>query len=135
MGATEGALGQWLQRGKTHADEGRTDDYTRLYVEVEYARTSFQRWLRKTGDKLAAGTKASTAWWKWRLIVSDQKNYGVQAGGTGGTGAAGFIALTPDDAVRIVEEKLQRFLREHAERAALVASPPTPDSGGSDAAP
>jgi len=119
-GTTAACLRQWLKRGEEHALQGKATLYTKLLAEVQHAEAHYREKLQEVEHRALTNPKGyDSKLLRWRMAVSDPENYTQQRGGgdDAGTGAlAAFALMTPEEAVRSVQEKALRFLEEEDKR-------------------
>jgi hypothetical protein len=124
-GTTDDCLRQWLKRGNEQALQGKATLYTKLLAEVNHAEAHWRDKLQEVElQGMVNPRRFDLKHARWRLAISDPKNFTQQRGpgeDEAGHGLAAFQLMSPEEAVRSVEEKLLRFLKEEDNRVALEA--------------
>ncbi|HYH96020.1 hypothetical protein [Hyalangium sp.] len=122
-GTTDACLRQWMKRGDEQSLQGKETLYTKLLVEVNHAEAHFRGQLHEVEFRLLTDPRRyDSKHLRWRLAISDPKHFTQQAGDLeSSSGIASFQLMSPEEAVRSVEEKMRRFLQEEDNRVELEA--------------
>lgn len=125
-GTTDACLRQWLKRGEEQALQGKPTLYTRLLSEVQHAEAHFADKLDEIELKgLVDPRRFDMKHLRWRKALADPKYNTLPTQGSGENEASGALAafqlMTPEEAVRSVQAKLERFLKAERSRDALEA--------------
>ncbi|NBD09261.1 hypothetical protein [Corallococcus silvisoli] len=124
VGTTDTVVQGWRTRGTDAIERGEEDAYTAFVMEYEAAAAHFRRVLQEAQLENIGNRAFNDKYIRWRLGVSDPKNFTVArtAGPTGSDGGA-FELVTPDEAQKTLAERLSRFLTNEDKK--LAAPPPS----------
>jgi hypothetical protein len=124
-GTTDACLRQWLKRGEEQSLQGKTTLYTKLLVEVNHAEAHYASKLDEIERRgLVEPRRYDMKHLRWRKALLDPKHNTLPSKSEDEQGAgalAAFQLMSPEEAVRHVQAKLERFLKTEQSRGALEA--------------
>ncbi|MCY1080287.1 hypothetical protein [Archangium lansingense] len=124
-GTTDDCLSQWLRRGKDAAARRKRSLYTQLYMEVEYARAHRRAYLINLGERSVTDRHMNPRFVTWLMAVTEPKEFTVPrepgAALPGNALGPAFEMVTPEQAMKSLEEKAAKFLALEDRRAAMIA--------------
>lgn len=121
-GTTDSCLRQWLKRGEEQSLQGKETLYTKLLSEVQHAEAHFADKLDEVELMgLLNPRQVDMKHVRWLKALRDPKHNTLPSKGEEDSshGLASFQLMAPEEAVRSVEEKMLRFLKEEDNRVAL----------------
>ncbi|RYZ39275.1 MAG: hypothetical protein EOO71_20735 [Myxococcaceae bacterium] len=123
VATTDTVVQGWRTRGAEAIERGEADLYTAFVMEYEAAGAHFRRMLHEAQLENIGNRNFNDKWLRWRLGLSDPKNFTLPrtAGPTSGDGGA-FELVSPEEAQKTLAERLSRFLTNEDKKAA----PPPP---------
>ena len=131
-GTTEVRLQGWLRRGRESIEAGKRSRYTELVQDVDRAEAEYQMGLVELATEAISDKSMNDKVLRWRLAVAAPKDFTVprEAPAAAGNGLGPLFELvTPEEARKRLDEKLNRFLEEHDKEAAAEAGPPLEAEG------
>lgn len=135
-GTNEGVVQGWLTRGRAAVAASEENLYTWFLVEYDHAAAHFRAALEDTVLDNIGNRRLNEKFIRWRLSVSDPKNYTVPREAavpvSNGLGPL-FELITPDEARAKLDDKLATFIAQHLRAQALKDAPaesPSEDDDG-----
>ncbi|MFY1829125.1 hypothetical protein ACN47A_24615 [Myxococcus fulvus] len=129
-GTSPKVLENWLRRGRDAIEARKRSRYTELVLEVERAQAEYQAGLLAKADDAILDKTMNDKVLRWRLGVADREFRAVRETAESTDGQGPFELVKPEDAVRSLTEKMERFLSAAA--AAPVPPPPEPEAAPED---
>ncbi|WP_426747247.1 hypothetical protein VZQ01_06780 [Myxococcus faecalis] len=123
-GTSPKVLENWLRRGRDAIEQRKRSRYTELVLEVERAQAEYQAGLLAKADDAICDKTMNDKVLRWRLGVADREFRAVRESAEPADGQGAFELVKPEDAVRSLTEKLERFLSG----AAAAPAPPEPEA-------
>jgi hypothetical protein len=115
----EDRLEQWLRVGEAAALAEIPNIYALLYLEWLRGESQYETWALKHGHAAGINKRYTDKFIRWRLALMNRREYTPQSGATGtATGTLNgtpFELITPEEAARELDEKLNAFLEEAGE--------------------
>ncbi|MFP2897558.1 hypothetical protein [Corallococcus sp. 4LFB] len=134
-GTNEGVVQGWLTRARAAVAASEENLYTWFLVEYEHAAAHFRAALEDTVLDNIGNRQLNEKFIRWRLSVSDPKNYTVPREAVAPTGnglGPLFELITPDEARAKLDDKLATFIAQHQKAEALKDAPPPAPSEDDD---
>ncbi|RJS19571.1 hypothetical protein DRW03_21300 [Corallococcus sp. H22C18031201] len=130
VGTTDTVVQGWLTRGRDAVERNEESPYTAFLMEYQAAGAHFRHVLEEAQQANIGNRAFNDKYVRWRLAVSDPKNFTIpRQGGPTGTDGGAFDLISPEDAQKTLVDRLSRFLGDEEKKVAL--PPPAAPSDSS----
>lgn len=131
-GTSPKRLENWLRRGREAIEAGKRSRYTEFVQEVDRAEAEYQAGLLTSVDDAIRDKTMNDKVLRWRLGIADREFRAVREAPESSDGQGPFDLVKPEDAVRSLTERLERFLSDASPAPApeVEAEEPSTESSG-----